>query len=234
MILFRFVTMEHVLNNPAWNALISGNKHLSYGNERVKYFDEEVSPFVAFNENTADNFRRLYDMLPHSKPVLFVAPVEVEIPAEWKVLKFIRGLQMVCDGDPNQDEIHCELVPLTNEHVPQMYALAKLTNPGPFESRTIEFGHYHGIFDNDQLVAMTGQRLHAFNYTEVSAVCTHPDHTGKGYARQLMLNQLHRMRAASEIPFLHVRVENERAIKVYEHLGFSTRINVYFYFMQKV
>ena len=225
--------MEHILDNPAWSALISGNKNLSLGNEQIKYFDEEVSPFVAFNENTAANFRALYNLLPHSSPVLFVAPVETEIPSEWEVLKFIRGQQMVCDGEPNQEEIRCELVSLTSEHVPQMYALAKLTNPGPFESRTIEFGHYYGIFDNDQLVAMAGQRLHPFNYAEVSAVCTRPDHTGKGYARQLILNQIRRIRAVSKIPFLHVRVANERAIKVYKDLGFSTRINVYFYYMQK-
>jgi len=40
--------MEHVLDNPAWNALISGNKHLYKGSEQVKYFNSEVSPFVAF------------------------------------------------------------------------------------------------------------------------------------------------------------------------------------------
>ncbi len=224
---------KHILDNPVWNALISGNSHLSHGDDEVKYFNKHVSPFVAFKENTADHFRLLYELLPNDRPALFVTPLEVEIPGQWKVLNFVKGLQMVCDSPAAIGEVQLKLTPLTIDHVPQMVALAKLTNPGPFESRTIEFGHYFGVFENDKLVAMAGQRMHAFDYAEVSAVCTHPDYTGKGYAKQLLLHQLHRLKGMSAIPFLHVRVENKRAINVYERLGFSTRREVYFYFMRK-
>jgi ribosomal protein S18 acetylase RimI-like enzyme len=225
--------MKHVLDNPAWNALISGNKHLSNGNEQVRYFDKEVSPFVGFEENSIDNFRVLYDLIPHNDPVGFITPNEMEIPGKWKVLQLIRALQMVYDDEAGPIDANPKLVPLTDEHVPQMLALAKLTNPGPFAERTIGFGHYHGIFEEDKLVAMAGQRLHVFDYTEVSAVCTHPDHTGRGYAQMLLLYQLQRIKAASGIPFLHVRYDNERAIQVYERLGFKTRKEIYFYILQK-
>ena len=225
--------MEHVLDNPAWNALISGNKHLSFGNAQVKYFDKEVSPFVAFKENSEENFLLLYELLSHDGPVLFVTPVELKIPESWRVLRCIRGIQMVCDVGTEYDQPDKDLVPLTNEHIPQMLELTQLTNPGPFAARTNEFGHYYGIFENDKLVAMAGQRMHVFNYAEVSAVCTHPDCTGKGYARQLLVHQINRIKAASEIPFLHVRDDNDRAIKVYESLGFSARTDVYFYVMVK-
>ncbi len=82
-----------------------------------------------------------------------------------------------------------------------MLTLTQLTNPGPFAARTIDFGHYYGIFEGDKLVAMAGQRLHAFEYAEISAVCTHPDHSGRGYARELLLHQLHRIQTAKNIPF---------------------------------
>jgi ribosomal protein S18 acetylase RimI-like enzyme len=225
--------MEHVLDNPAWNALISGNKHLSYGNNCVKYFDKEVSPFVAFNENTPGNFQLLHEILPHNGPALFVATKEIEIPAQWKVLNVIKGFQMVCDVTVAPYQQRVELVELTDEHIPQMLALTKLTNPGPFAQRTIDFGHYYGVFDGEKLVAMTGQRMHPFEYAEVSAVCTHPDYLGKGYARALLLYHLHRLQAVLNIPFLHVRNDNERAIKVYEGLGFSVRSEVYFYVILK-
>ena len=225
--------MEHVLDNPAWNALISGNQQLSFGNQSVRYFDKEVSPFAAFKENTEDNFLLLHAILPHNGPVLFVTPIEIKIPPVWKVLRVISGFQMVYEDRKALPETSMDLVNLSEENVPQMVALTQLTHPGPFASRTIDFGHYNGIFEDNKLVAMAGQRLHAFNYTEVSAVCTHPDHTGKGYARQLLLAQLNRMKTASTIPFLHVRDDNERAIKVYRDLGFYTRSNVYFYFMVK-
>jgi hypothetical protein len=114
--------MENVLDNPAWNALISVNKHLSFGNDQVRYFDKEVSPFAAFKENTVYRFRLLYELLPHSGPILFVTPVEIEIPAPWKALQLIRGLQMVCDTSKIVDEASIDLIPLTHEHVPQMVA----------------------------------------------------------------------------------------------------------------
>jgi GNAT superfamily N-acetyltransferase len=225
--------MEHVLDNPAWNALVSGNSSLSFGNQNIKYFDTEVSPFAAFNENTSENFLRLHNMLPHNRPVLFVSPKEIEIPVAWKILRVIHGVQMVCDPVKIQEQASAVLVPLTVGHVPQMLEITQLTNPGPFASKTIDFGYYQGIFEGDQLVAMAGQRLHTYNYAEVSAVCTRPGHTGKGYARQLILSQINRMKASGEIPYLHSRADNDRALKVYEGLGFKTRIEVWFYFMVK-
>ena len=225
--------MEHVLDNPAWNALVSGNKHLAYGDDEVKYFDKEVSPFAAFRENISGHFRELHETLPHNGPILFVAPVEVEIPAQWKVLQHVKGLQMVYNSPNTTEEVKLGLTSLTKKHVPQMLSLTKLTSPGPFAVKTIDFGHYHGVFEGEELVAMAGQRLHPFNYAEVSAVCTHPAHTGKGYARQLLQFHINRIKAASETPFLHVRHDNERAIKVYESLGFATRIAVNFYAMVK-
>ncbi|HWZ14085.1 MAG TPA: GNAT family N-acetyltransferase [Mucilaginibacter sp.] len=225
--------MKHVLDSPAWNALISGNKDLAFGNGPVRYFDKEVSPFVGLEEKKPENFQLLYEQLPHDGPVLFLTAEQTEIPAQWKVLQVIRGLQMVCDIVKAEDSELIELVPLTHEHAPQMVALAKLTNPGPFANETIRFGHYMGIFENGQLVAMAGQRMHAFAYAEVSAVCTHPDHTGKGYARQLLVHHINRIKKASETPFLHVRHDNERAIEVYKRLGFYTRREVYFNVMLK-
>jgi predicted GNAT family acetyltransferase len=63
---------------------------------------------------------------------------------------------------------------------------------------------------------MIGQRLHIQNFTEVSAVCTHPDFLGKGYAAALVQHQMNLILKDGQIPFLHVRADNERAIAVYE------------------
>ena len=80
---------------------------------------------------------------------------------------------------------------------------------------------------------MAGQRLNPLPYAEISAVCTHPNHSGKGYARQLMQFHVNRIKAAGQIPFLHVRDDNTRAIKVYKDLGFEIFGEVYFYVLAK-
>jgi predicted GNAT family acetyltransferase len=104
-----------------------------------------------------------------------------------------------------------------------MLALVELTKPGPFLKRTPELGSYLGIRQAGQLVAMAGERLKPHGYTEISAVCTHPDYRGRGYASSLVSILIQRITGRNEIPFLHVRTENVDAIRVYEKLGFNTR-----------
>jgi predicted GNAT family acetyltransferase len=224
--------MNHVLDNPAWNALISGNKNLSNGTESVKYFSKDVSPFIGLKENSIENLQLLHDLVPAGSISGFISPVEMEIPEPWKVVQCVKSLQLMYE-DETPENAQSELITLTDNDIPQMLALTKLTNPGPFAPRTIDFGHYRGVFDGDQLVAMAGQRLHASPYAEISAVCTHPDHLGKGYARQLLTYHIQRIRAASGKPYLHVRHDNYRAINVYHGIGFTTRTSLYFYMMQK-
>ncbi len=77
---------------------------------------------------------------------------------------------------------------------------------------------------------MAGQRMRIYDYVEVSAVCTHPDFVGKGYAAVLLQHQLDMITADKKTPILHVRADNERAIKIYERLGFKRTRDMNFYF----
>ena len=223
--------MEYVLDNPAWYALNSGNINLAYGTDQVKFFDNDVAPFVGFNENSAENFNKLYDLITHDEFVSFVSPHPTPIPGKWKVLRHIPCLQMIHDGVMRT--INTDIVDLEKEHVPQMLELTQLTQPGPFRDQTIKFGLFQGIFENEKLVSMAGQRMSPLPYVEVTAVCTHPDYTGKGYAKQLLISQTKHVIAQGYIPFLHVRDDNHRAIKVYESVGFVTRTDMHFYMLGK-
>jgi ribosomal protein S18 acetylase RimI-like enzyme len=224
--------MTNVLDNPVWHALNTGNTHLGEGNDRVKYFNSDVSPFVALRESTQESFGELYEMLPGPQISFFATPVQLDIPVPWKIIACVHGLQLVHNGNAVKgDRIHIATA-LSPSYCAEMVALAKLTNPGPFNMRTIEFGHYQGVFNDGNLVAMAGQRMHAFNYAEVSAVCTHPHHTGRGYARQLLTNQINRILETSDTPYLHVKHDNNRAIDLYKSLGFSVRSDMYFYILK--
>ncbi len=112
---------------------------------------------------------------------------------------------------------------LGEDDVQEMIALTKLTKPGPFATRTREMGDYFGIRKDGVLVAMAGERLRLPGFTEISAVCTHPEHLGQGYARQLITLLLKRIQGRGERAFLHVREENTRAVGLYERIGFRKR-----------
>lgn len=225
--------MTDLLHNPVFNALASSESHRAFGSAHAKYFDEEVSPFAGFDTDTETGFRELYELLPAGRRILFASPEEIDLPGGWQLKAEIKGLQFVYPNDALPTNPAIEPVPLNETHVEEMVALAALTKPGPFNSRTIEFGHYHGFFENGRLAAMTGQRLHINNLTEISAVCTHPDYTGKGYAAALLLHQLHIILSNNQQPFLHVRGDNKRAIEIYERLGFEENREMNFYFLER-
>lgn len=225
--------MNEILDNPIWNALISGNNQFAAGNDSAKYFPEEVSPFAAVKDYSKEALQVLCDIVPPQRPYVLFCPEEIIMPDCWKVMMQIKALQMVCDKPAPPEAVDNDIIDLQDKDVPEMLALTRLTSPGPFSSRTIEFGNYQGIFKDGRLVAMAGQRLHPFGYHEVSAVCTHPDYNGRGYAGKLILNQLKLMKVASETPILHVKADNAKAIRLYKKLGFTERKEICIYRMQK-
>ena len=149
------------------------------------------------------------------------------VPAGWTLARDARMLVMVWAGgaapaeDPTLDARR-----LGVEDVSQMCALAELTRPGPFDTRTIEFGEYFGVFDGGRLLAMAGERMQDRHLREVSGICTHPDAQGRGLARRLTELVVRRELARGETPFLHVVSSNARAIALYERLGFTTARDV--------
>lgn len=225
--------MNYTLDNPAWNALNSGNKHLANGNEIAKYFSPEVSPFAGVIENNNENFEILYESIPFDSPVGILSIGELTATGPWNVIERVTGFQMVYKGSGLQPLENNTITLLNQENVPEMLELTGLTKPGPFSVHTIHFGNYEGIFEGGKLVAMAGHRLHCYEYIEISAVCTRPGYTGKGYARQLIQSQIRSIQAKNCVPYLHVKDDNPRAIKIYRDLGFEWRTNISIYILQK-
>jgi ribosomal protein S18 acetylase RimI-like enzyme len=225
--------VDYQLDNPVFYALLSGDAHFGYGTEEVKYFDEQVSPFAGFSEDYVNGFDDLYWALPSGLIILYATRIPIKEPKSWQLLHEIKGLQFLYTAEQNANQDGARLVPLNKENVEEMVRLAELTKPGPFGMRTIEFGHYFGIFENGHLAAMAGQRLHLAHYTEISAVCTHPDHLGKGFAASLTQYQVNLIRSQNKIPFLHVRADNSRAITLYERLGFTQNGPMNFYVLKR-
>lgn len=225
--------MNDVLNNPVWEALTSGDKTLGLGTDTVKYFDEQVSPFAGFDQSYKEGFDELHALLPPGRTILYAVPYLIETPKGWNCPHTIPGLQFVYTKPTGTAPSAFPLVPLGEEHVESMVELATLTRPGPFASRTIDFGHYFGIFESDKLAAMTGQRLHVHGYTEISAVCTHPGHLGKGYAAALVQHAINLILQQGKTPFLHVRADNQRAIEIYQRLGFAVSREMNFYVLKR-
>lgn len=216
----------HVLDNPGWYALNSHHAHFVINHGLAKRYPADVTGLVTVDEHSASGYADLAQIVSPGEVVgLFERQLPSEIPG-WTIHQTIVAVQMVCERPVSEPEMRVTIESLSASDVPDMLHLIELTRPGPFLPRTIEMGHYIGIRQQDQLIAMAGERFYVPGYREISAVCTHPDHQGKGYARLLVSLLVNRNWQSGDVPFLHVMAQNTHAIKLYERLNFYKRCDM--------
>lgn len=216
----------HALDNPIWKALTTAQAHLAQSAGEARKFPPEITPLGGFPEGSTQAYCSLAKLLDKQPAVGLFFDSPPAVPSGWTILQGGPLLQMIhedgVDGTGPVTPVP-GFVELNAADVPEMVALAELTKPGPFSTRTYELGGFVGIRRKGRLAAMAGERLRTPACTEVSAVCTHPDFLGRGFAAYLMQTVMERIRGRGEMPFLHVRAENARAIALYERLGFRAR-----------
>jgi ribosomal protein S18 acetylase RimI-like enzyme len=215
--------MSHPLDNMVWEALGGPQFRMGATDGIVRHFDPTIAMFAA----VADPWSADFATLPSGHSFGFVTTDHVPFPAAFEIQREAVFTQMIAEH-PRLPSPADNLVALTDAHAPQMLALAELTKPGPFAARTNRMGKYWGVLDGDRLVAMAGERLRLTGFCEVSAVCTHPDYRGRGYAKALMAKVIAGIVARSETPFLQVLPDNAGAIALYESLGFTARRDLTF------
>src|SRR5690349_7084617 len=207
-----------LLDNPVWSALSTTHASFAEGDSLAKRYPVDVAPFAATRDQSPESYRSLARLLgPEGTAAIPLATMPI-LPAGWSVDRRIDSAQMVWTSKTSR-AVERSFEELNISNVDEMLALVELTKPGPFSKRTPELGSYLGIRAAGQLVAMAGERLKPHGYTEISAVCTHPDHRGRGYASSLVSILIQRITSRNEVPFLHVRTENVDAIRVYEKLA---------------
>jgi predicted GNAT family acetyltransferase len=222
--------MPHILDNMIWNALTTGNNDIAIINGDVGRYFPDIAPFAGMREFNEVNLKKLYEFVPANQNVAISSLDKMfHDESKWKLLQPMDVTQMVYEHSERTftTKNSSLIVPLLEEHIPQMIELTALTKPGPFLQNTIRFKNYFGIFIDGRLAAMTGQRMHPLPYMEVSAVCTHPDFRGMGYAKSLMLHVMKIILDNSFTPFLHVLSNNFNAIELYKTIGFHTRKEIY-------
>lgn len=213
-------TEPHILDNAAWAALTGPHAGLAERVGRAARYPTDISPFSALDD-PADP-RAWTDLAALVGPGT-AAPVSgaVTVPDGWTIERGGDGVQLIATA------LYAEPAPeaerLGPADVPEILDLVALTRPGPFLPRTIELGSYLGIRDRGRLIALAGERLRPPGWTEISAVCTHPDHRGRGLATRLVRAVAAGIRERGDTPFLHAAASNTSAIRLYESIGFTMR-----------
>lgn len=211
---------NRLLDDIFWQTLTGPHAQFASGAGGARRYAAGFSPILAFDDVERPDFGALAP---------FCAPGERfycdgwsgAAPAGWRIEAEATMFRMVWNAALPTADAAPDAIALRPEHAAQAVQLATLCKPGPFGPRTIELGEYFGYFDGARLIAMAGERMHAPGLREISGVCTHPDHQGRGLARKLMAKLVHRQMARGEVPFLHVMRANEAAHQLYLRMGFE-------------
>jgi predicted GNAT family acetyltransferase len=214
--------LAHPLDNPIWHALIGPHRSLAIRNGEAARYAVDVSLFAGLSAATTD---ALADLVPLVPPKDFVLLLDVaaipNLGAEWRAADPLPVVQMVLEKPLAPSRLEFETLGVRD--VDDMMALVDRTQPGPFKRETISMGRYVGLRDEGRLVAMAGERMKLPGHVEVSGVCTDPDFQGRGLAEALVRTIGSEIQTEGHVPFLHVLEDNERAIALYERLGFQRR-----------
>lgn len=210
---------ERTLDNVFWLCLSGPHAHFSAGTGTARRYLPGLSPIAAFaTPRTPD----LDALIPHCTPDerFYVDGWSGPCPRTWQIHADTTMFKMIWDRPMPEHDPAPDAVALAPEHARRALELATLTKPGPFGLRTIELGEYFGLFDGERLMAMAGERTCADGLREISGVCTHPDHRGRGLSKRLMAKLIRRQMLRGERPFLHVASANAGARTLYRDMGF--------------
>ncbi|HTQ69804.1 MAG TPA: GNAT family N-acetyltransferase [Solirubrobacteraceae bacterium] len=215
------VTGEAQLDNPIYSALHGPHARFARVHGRVCRYREDVAPFLALPSTMSTEDWRDAAVLVAPGTYAAVRHTGLELPGDWQAVMTLELVQMICEQTIGAE---CpDAITLGDEDVPEMLELVARTEPGPFLPRTIELGDYLGIRKDGKLIAMAGERMRVDGWTEISAVCTSPEHRGRGLATALMRALAATIEGRSEGIFLHALSSNTGAIRLYEQLGFRVR-----------
>lgn len=209
------------LDNPAWHALTETHACFAIGNSQFKRYHPEIVLFAGF-DRSHKNITTQFDQVAGLQDSFFLFDDFPALPANYQVETVVECLQMVCEK-PVGANITDEIIELNEKDTDAMFALVSEVFPGYYLPQTRLLGAYFGIFYNGQLVSMAGERLRMNGFTEISAVVTHPAYAGRKYAQQLVSYLNDKNMQEGITPFLHTGSGNQRAISIYELLGYKKR-----------
>jgi len=213
-----------LFTDPVWHALNTRHSHLAVIEGDARRYPVNVAPFATLAKPTELALWELHSLLAPGEYVWLFGTHYPQLP-ELRNEGTLECVQMVLPVELAEKASPIELQRLSGADSDAMVALTDVAFPGFFRSHTYEMGTYYGAWldsreRSGKLIAMAGERLTLDGYTEISGVCTLPEHRGKGLAANLIARVARGHVEQSVVSFLHVTATNTNAIELYRRLGF--------------
>ncbi len=223
--------MSFELDNPFWSSLHSRHSGIALSAGEAVRYPPDFAPFLGVEGAHAHASDALHVLVAPGDSV-YLLGIAPPAPRTWRLDAFRPLAQMICER-PLEVIDGPNMIELSQAHRADVLALTALVYPHYFRPRTMDMGRYFGIYQDGRLAAMIGERLGTDAYQEISAICTHPDFNGRGYARRLTAMLSNDTLERGRTPFLHVSHENSRAKALYEQIGYRHRRDIGFWSLSR-
>jgi ribosomal protein S18 acetylase RimI-like enzyme len=210
---------EDLFSDPVWHALHSKHRHLAILGDRACRYPRDVAPFAAVAAGDAASMAELRALLEPGEQVWLSGEGYAAAP-DLVLEDTLTCLQLALPRTVDLPATSAAMATLGGENAPEMVALTDVAFPGFFRPRTCDMGAYYGIRVDGVLVSMGGERLMLDGYPEISGICTHPRHRGRGFAESIIRHIVRLHRGAGLVSWMHVVESNERALALYRRMGF--------------
>ena len=216
------VPLQPDFANPFYAALMTEQARFAVGPGLALRYPADVLPFAALREPSEAAMHALRELLEAGEMV-YVLGDRLPQATGLELGASLSVWQMHFPDMAEIEESQTSVREMFAADAPRMVGLTDIAFPGFFRTKTYLLGQYLGIEQQGKLVAMVGERVALPGIREISALCTHPEFVGRGYAALLLRHMLRVHRAAGLSSFLHVTHSNQRAIALYQRLGFVKR-----------
>jgi ribosomal protein S18 acetylase RimI-like enzyme len=216
---------DSLFANPVWHALQTKHRHLAVSEGDACRYPAEVVPFAAVAAPTSVALQQLHSLLAPGEFLWLIGGDYPHLP-ELCFEETLECLQMTLPEEVVPPDPTIELASLSDTNAAEMVALTDLAFPGFFRRRMCEMGSYYGVRSDGELNAMGCERLMLEGYSEISGVCTHPAHCGKGLAASLIWRLVRDHRCEGLRSWINVDAANSRALDLYLRLGFEVFLTV--------
>ncbi len=224
--------LEAALDNPFWAALASRHAGLALRHGEVARYPADVAPFLGVAHAAVAVDAAFEALVPPGDSVYLLGVVPACVPTGWRLDVFAPLAQMIRETPVDMPD-GAAVRQLDAGDREDVLALTALVYPHYFRPRTMTLGRYFAVHTDGALAAMAGERLATEEFQEVSAICTHPDHLGRGHAHRLTALLTNDILAQGRIPYLHVSHANARAKALYERIGYRVRRDIGFWSLRR-
>ncbi|MFZ4508450.1 MAG: GNAT family N-acetyltransferase [Fimbriimonas sp.] len=209
------------LDNPIYNALLTEHAVFSMGTGLARRFPAEIAPFGGLDAGGELDLLNLFAL---GEQAILVGGQPERLDG-WEVVKGFEVIQFVHASpssvplrEPGREPVQL----LSEDDLAAMLTLTSLAYPSYFRAGTARLGDYCGIYEGPELIAMAGVRMRRPGFEEISAICTHPDHRGRGLGSAVTRFMIDRIVSRVNTPFLHTESDNPAQL-MYRKLGFEDR-----------